>query len=131
MDLERRKIVGKVVRAARGAEKILAVILFGSSARGENSSASDLDLCLVLVPNSYSGLELSKIKLRYASQFPVHMSIFQQLPLYIQKRVLQEGKILLCRDDDTLYDVAFKTIREYSHFAPAYREYLREVAHAG
>ena len=131
MDLERRKIVGKVVRAAREAEDILAVILFGSSARGENSSTSDLDLCLVLMPNSYSGLELSKMKLGYASQFAVHMSIFQQLPLYIKKRVLQEGKILLCQNDDALYEVAFKTIREYSHFEPTYREYLKEVAHAG
>jgi predicted nucleotidyltransferase len=131
MDLGRRKIVEKVVRAAREAQDILAVILFGSSARGENSSTSDLDLCLVLMPNSYSGLELSKIKLRYASQFPAHMSIFQQIPLYMKKRVLQEGKILLCRDDDALYEVAFKTIREYSHFAPTYREYLKEVAHAG
>jgi predicted nucleotidyltransferase len=131
MDLERRKIAGKVVRAAREAEDILAVILFGSSARGENSSTSDLDLCLVLMPNSYLGLELSKIKLKYASQFTAHISIFQQLPLYMKKRVLQEGKILLCRDYDALYELAFKTLREYSHFAPIYREYLKEVAHAG
>ena len=131
MDLERRKIGGEVVRAAREAEDILAVILFGSSARGENSSTSDLDLCLVLMLNSYSALELSKIKLGYACQFTVHMSIFQQLPLYIRKRVLQEGEIIFCRDDDTLNEVSFKTIREYSHFEPTYREYLKEVAHAG
>jgi uncharacterized protein len=131
MDLERRKIVRRVVRAAREAKDILAVILFGSSARGENSSASDLDLCLVLMPDSYSGLELSKLKLGYASQFPAHISIFQQLPLYIRKRVFQEGKILFCRDDEALYEIAFKTMREYSLFEPTYREYLNEVAHAG
>jgi hypothetical protein len=83
------------------------------------------------MPNSYSALELSKIKLKYASQFTVHTSIFQQLPIYIRKRVLQEGEILFCRDEDALYEVAFKTLREYSHFEPAYREYLKEVAHAG
>lgn len=131
MDLERRKIVRRVVRAAREAKDILAVILFGSSARGENSSASDLDLCLVLMPDSYSGLELSKLKLGYASQFPAHISIFQQLPLYIRKRVFQEGKILFCRDDEALYGIAFKIMREYSLFEPTYREYLNEVAHAG
>lgn len=131
MDLERRKIAGKVVKTAREDEDILAVILFGSSARRENSSTSDLDLCLVLMPNSYSGLELSKVKLGYASQFKVDISIFQQLPLYIKKRVLREGKILFCRDDEALYEVAFKTMREYSLFEPTYREYLKEVAHAG
>jgi predicted nucleotidyltransferase len=131
MNLEKQKIAEEVAKAVRGAKDILAVIFFGSAARGENSSASDLDLCVVLLPNSYSALELSRIKLKYASQFTVHLSIFQQLPLYIRKRVLQEGEILFCRDDDALYEVAFVTIREYSHFEPAYREYLKEVAHAG
>jgi predicted nucleotidyltransferase len=131
MNLEKQKIAEEVAKAVRGAKDILAVIFFGSAASGENSSASDLDLCVVLLPNSYSALELSRIKLKYASQFTVHLSIFQQLPLYIRKRVLQEGEILFCRDDDALYEVAFVTIREYSHFEPAYREYLKEVAHAG
>jgi len=131
MAVERREILREVVRAAREAEEILAVILFGSAARGEKSSTSDLDLCLVLMPKPYSALELSEIKLEYASRFPVHMSVFQQLPLYIRKRVLQEGKILFCREDDVLYDVAFETIRDYAQFEPAYRGYLKEVAHGG
>ena len=60
-----------------------------------------------------------------------HISIFQQLPLYIRKRVLREGEIFFCRDDDALYEVAFKTIRELADFEPTYLEYLKEVAHAG
>jgi len=63
MAVERREILREVVRAAREAEEILAVILFGSAARGEKSSTSDLDLCLVLMPKPYSALELSEIKL--------------------------------------------------------------------
>jgi hypothetical protein len=131
MDPERQKIVREVVGALGEAEDILAAILFGSAARGENSSTSDLDLCLVLMTNSYSALDLSEKKLEYASQFTAHISIFQQLPLYIRKRVLREGEILFCRDDDALYEVAFRTIRELVDFEPTYLEYLKEVAHAG
>jgi predicted nucleotidyltransferase len=131
MNLEERKILQEVGGAAREAEDILAAIFFGSAARGEKSSTSDLDLCLVLMPKVYSTLELSKKKLAYASQFRAHISIFQQLPLYIRKRILQEGEILFCRDIDALYELAFKTIRELADFAPTYLEYLKAVAHAG
>ena len=67
MDLKERKITQEVVGAAREAEDILAGILFGSAARGEKFSTSDLDLCLVLMPKAYSALGLSKRKLEYAS----------------------------------------------------------------
>jgi predicted nucleotidyltransferase len=131
MGLEERKIMQEVVGAAREAADILAAILFGSAARGEKSSTSDLDLCLVLMPKVYPALALSKKKLAYASQLRVHISIFQQLPLYIRKRVLQEGEILFCRDDDALYELAFQTLRELADFEPTYLEYLKAVAHAG
>jgi hypothetical protein len=131
MELKIRKSVREIVEALNEDEDILAAILFGSAARGENSATSDLDLSLVLMPNSYSALDLSEKKLKYASRFTVHISIFEQMPLYIRKRVLQEGKILFCRDEDALYEVAFKTIRELVHFEPTYLEYLKEVAHAG
>ncbi len=121
----------EIVGAVREAEDLLAAILFGSAVRGEKSSTSDLDLCLVLMPKVYSALDLSKRKLKYASQFRAHVSIFQQLPLYIRKRVLQEGEILFCRDEDALYELAFQTIRELADFAPTYFEYLKAVAHAG
>ena len=109
--------------------EVLAVILFGSRARGEDTPDSDIDICLVLEPRSYSDLELSEKKLEYLAKFDLDIHIYQQLPLYIRHRVLREGKVLFCRDEDKLYDLAFRTIREYEDFKHIYRECLEEIAH--
>jgi hypothetical protein len=34
-------------------------------------------------------------------------------------------------DEDSLYELAFTVIREYSDFEHVYRDYLKEVANAG
>ncbi len=128
---ERIKIVGEVVKAARNDPDVLALVLFGSAARRENSVASDIDLCLILTLGVHSPLALSRKKLEYAVRFSSHVSIFQQLPLYVRQRVLRDGKVLYCRDNDMLYEVAFVTIREFGDFEHIYLDYLKEVANAG
>ena len=116
--------------AARKDPNVLALLLYGSAARGENCPASDMDLCLVLTLRVRSALALSQKKLEYTARFPFYISIFQQLPLYVRPRVLREGKVLYCRDTDTLYEVAFATIREFGDFEHIYLDYLKDVADA-
>jgi hypothetical protein len=45
--------------------------------------------------------------------------------------VLKEGKILLCKDEDALYEVAYRTAQAFEDYKPYYRRYLEEVARAG
>ena len=108
---------------------VLAVILFGSRARGDFHKNSDTDLCVVLMPRVYTSRELSAYKLRYRSKVDADIHVFQQMPVYIQQRVLKDGKVLWSRNEDLLYEVAFQTIREFADFEHIYREYLEEVAH--
>jgi predicted nucleotidyltransferase len=131
MDSGRRKTIREVVGAAHKDPDVLALLLYGSAARGENSATSDIDLCLVLRLRVRSALELSQKKLEYTARFPFHISIFQQLPLYVRQRVLRDGKVLYCRDTNTLYDVAFITIRDFADFEHIYLDYLKEVADVG
>ena len=42
-------------------------------------------------------------------------------------RVIKDGKVLHCKDDDALYDIAFTVIQEFADFEPIYRDYLKEV----
>ena len=128
---KKSKGIREVVTEARKDPDVLAVLLYGSTARGENSATSDIDLCLVLTPRVHSGLEISHKKLEFAARFPSHVSIFQQLPLYVRQRVLRDGKVLYCRDNNMLYEVAFVTIREFADFEHIYLDYLKEVANAG
>ncbi|MBU0760775.1 MAG: nucleotidyltransferase domain-containing protein [Nanoarchaeota archaeon] len=114
------------IREVKNDVEVIAVLVFGSYARGEEYR--DIDVCLVL-DKKYSNLRMSKKKLRYssilASKFDVH--VFQQLPIYIRKRILKDNKIVLCKNEDLLYEIAFSTIKEFEFYKKIYYTYLGMV----
>lgn len=112
-------------------EAVLAVILFGSRARGEATPDSDTDLCLVLPVGKETEADQVAVRLRYLKDHDLDLRIFQQLPLYVRRRVLKEGVVLLCRDLDALYAMAYRTAQAFEDFKPIYRQYLEQVAHVG
>jgi len=128
----------KILSKARSDKDILAVMLYGSrfGEIEEATSHSDLDICLILDQGG-SGNEHSKKtvspsrkRLNYLSKIDpqmVDLQIFQQLPIYIRKRILEEGQLKYCMDKDRLYDLAYRTIQEYENFAPRMNEYLEGV----
>ena len=121
-------LLEKIKKLANQDEDILCVFLFGSYAQRKPNASSDIDICLVLNFDNYSSLKLSKKKLEYLKRFTgVDIQIFQQLPLYIKVRILKEGRIILCKDEDKIYNLAFSVITEYSDFEHIFREYLKEI----
>jgi len=103
-------------------EDILAFVVYGSYARGE--SYKDIDICLFLYPNK---TELTDQKLlsylsMFSDQFDIH--IFSDLPLFIQSRVLNDGKILCNKDFNILFDIYCNKIKEYNLFEPHLNTYL-------
>ena len=132
MDQSKVISVNKLVAQASQDTDVLAVILFGSVARGEQTAHSDVDICLVLTPERVSDKSvLSRKRLEYLAQFDLDVQIFQALPLYIRHRVLKEGQVLFVRDEDLLYEVAFRTAQAFEDFKPIYYRYLEQVAHVG
>ena len=125
------KSIEKLLNKAKQDSEILGVILFGSKARGESTSASDTDVCLVLVNQRYDPLRLSHKKLEYLKIEKLDIHVYQQLPLYIRHRVIKEGKVLYVQDEDGLYELAFRTAQAFEDFKPRYYSYLEVVAHAG
>lgn len=113
----------KILKAAEKDEDILAVVLFGSAARGE--AARDVDVCLVLYPEKAS-LGFEKL-IKYSTHEKLDVQAFHDLPLYTRKRILEEGEILLCKDEDLFYDIAIATVREFDFFRPRYEDYLEGV----
>jgi hypothetical protein len=106
---------------------ILAVILFGSTARGESTAESDTDVCIVLNKH-FSPSAFSAKRLQYLAAADLDIVIYQQLPIYIRLRVIKEGKVLFCRDEDMLYEIALKNARDFEDFRHIYMEYLGEVS---
>ena len=115
-------------RAAKDTD-VLAVLLFGSTARGDSGTGSDVDVCLVLTAEPRSRMQLAEKRMVYLGDVDLDVQVFQSLPLYIRTRVLREGRVLFCRDEDALYDAAFATIRAFERFKRTYRAYLEEVEH--
>ena len=126
--MNKRQLLEGLLARTREDPEILAVLVFGSVARQQQTPKSDLDVCLVLLSKKYDSISLSRKKLEYMKRFNLDVHIFQQLPLYIRQRVLKDGKVLFSRDEDLLYHLAFQTVRAFEDFKHIYYEYLEEVA---
>ena len=99
------KALQRLLAAVRQDPHILALLRFGSAARGQQVSRSDLDICLILAPETkpYDPQRLAEKRLEYLNcNCDLDLHIFQQLPLYIRE--------------------SFKHI---------YHDYLEQVADAG
>jgi len=124
----RERATAALIDVCRQDPTILAVMLFGSRARGEAHTASDTDVCLVLDFGFRDPLELSKKKHEYLSMFDLDLHVFQQLPLYMRHRVLREGRVLFCQDEAQLYELAYRTAQRFEDFRHIHESYLQEVA---
>jgi predicted nucleotidyltransferase len=127
--VNRQRQIERLLQRVEDDSAVLAVMLYGSVARGEASADSDVDVCLVLAPERRPASDLSAKRLEYLQEADLDIQIFQQLPLYIRQRVLKEGRVLFVRDEDRLYEVAFRTLQAFEDFRPRYHAYLSEVLH--
>ncbi|MBI4170407.1 MAG: nucleotidyltransferase domain-containing protein [Candidatus Aenigmarchaeota archaeon] len=123
-----RKDMSDILEKAKKDKDVLAVGIFGSLARKERHR--DIDVCIFLKAKQ-GNLQMSKKKLDYlkGAKNRFDIKIFQQLPIYIRHRILKEGKIIFCANEDALYDLAHLTVKEFEDFKPIYRSYLEAVKH--
>lgn len=122
------ELIQKLIQECQQDTAILAVILFGSYARGENFR--DIDICLVPYPNlknQPSSHYALSMKYDDFSKKVLDISVFYNLPLYIQNRVIKEGQILLNKDYSLLFDLYIDTIKSYNLFEPHLNTYLKAV----
>ncbi len=126
------KALQELLASVRQDPQILAVLLFGSAARGQQSPRSDLDICLILTPQlkPYDPQMLAQKRLEYLT-CDLDLKIFQQLPLYVRRRVIKEGQLLYVRDEPALYELAHRTAQAFEDFKHFYYDYLAQVANAG
>ncbi len=131
--ISKEEVIEELLTKARQDEDVLAVFLFGSVAREEQTDLSDIDLCLVLIPKltPFESTKSYRKRLDYLKDFTFDIQIFQHLPIYVRRRVLREGRILFVRDEALLYELAFRTAQAFEDFRPIYLSYLEEMQIAG
>src|SRR3989344_5888571 len=82
---------------------VKAVVLFGSQVNGKAREDSAMDLAVITGTMSKE----QRIEILGCSSEKFDISLFSDLPLIIQFRVIKEGKVLFCRDKAFLHEVRF------------------------
>jgi hypothetical protein len=109
-DKGRRRLIHSLVDQLKTLPFVLGVILFGSYARGESTPISDIDLCAIddsRVPSK----ERMKA-LDYCSDL-ISISLFSDLPLYVQYEVMSEGVVLWLRNEEFFLELKERVVLEY------------------
>lgn len=108
-------------------EKVIAIFLYGSVARGEEKPLSDIDLC-VITGRGISRAERERI-LVHASP-TLDITLFWDLPLPIRFRVLREGRLLWGEEDLELHRIRRGTLRCYREIGRLIRRHERMMLDA-
>ena len=101
-------------------EGIIALVLFGSVARGQARRISDIDLCIV-TPKDLPQPDRWDL-FSYGSE-GVDVNLFWDLPITIRFRVLREGRVIFCKDSLRFHRIKAETSCEYIDIDPLIRRH--------
>ena len=94
---------------------IFGVMLYGSYLTGDETNRSDIDICIVTPEQNlyqmhkYINHNLERHQDRYDIRF------FEELPLYIQGNIIENGKVILSHDITELYEYFYPFRRQWVH----------------
>ncbi len=117
--IDTKKEIQSVVNQIKkiGGKKVKFVILYGSFVEGKQTPLSDIDIAMY-----YDGSIGERFKFRMQILGSVNdkfdIQTFQDLPLYIQKEIISSGKILYQKSHSEIFDIFFKTIKNFGDFKP-------------
>lgn len=113
----------------------LAVYVYGSTARGSDTPASDIDLAILyeLTPEpTLEGLPLSlESDLERLVGRPVQVVVLNQAPADLVHRVLRDGQLLLDRDRSARIRFEVRARNEFFDLAPIRHRYRKLSVPAG
>jgi predicted nucleotidyltransferase len=91
----------------REVPEILGLLLYGSQVTGEITQRSDIDICIV-APNQDLYQMFKYITANLRNHIDVYdIRFFEELPLYIQGDIIENGLVIICQDEPTLYEYFF------------------------
>ncbi|RLI63267.1 MAG: nucleotidyltransferase domain-containing protein [Candidatus Asgardarchaeum californiense] len=130
----KNKIINNVKKILLNDENVIFAYIFGSYARGETHRFSDIDIAVFLKEYSIDKEFELLDKLSPAIPIEIDLIILNNAPPLLRHKVLSEGILLFCKDDDVHYKFMSNTLIEALDFKEAYKiiiEGYRERLHAG
>src|SRR3989338_5649051 len=113
IDRSDKELIEQTVHDLKKIKHVIAVILFGSYARGDQKPISDIDICVVTKRNiSYD----DKAEVGSYASRKIQISLFWDMPPSVRYAALKEGKLLFGRNEGFLHDATVQTMSEYLDF---------------
>jgi hypothetical protein len=103
---------------------ISALYLFGSSAIGKRTALSDIDIA-ILLPEDFpkeryfdKQLEMIAELMELLHEDDIDLIVLNEAPPLLKHRVITQGKMVFCRDEQLRNRFEAKAILEYLDFKP-------------
>jgi len=114
-------------------QRILALLQFGSTTKRKATSRSDLDIAIV-APKIKDPDEMSRILAdtwkNLDTSEPYDIWLFEELPLYMKAQIIENHRIIFCRDLPALYEYLYfyrKLWEDERHRQELEIDQLREI----
>lgn len=128
----------RVLEAVGEVPEVAVLLVFGSRARGEAREQSDLDIAVLPAPGAGKGEAESlrrhglqkALAVALAGLAPagrVDVVFLDEAPDTLRQRVMEQGRMVLCRDIAAWRALRVRTMKEYGDREWARRLYRREL----
>jgi predicted nucleotidyltransferase len=118
--------INKLTSKLKRSGFVHSIILFGSRARGTEKHKSDVDICIIPEPDIELSLK-DRISLNNMVPENVDISLFDELPVYIRKRIFLEGRVLYTEDMYHILTLSKINDLEYERYRSLRNDYHKNV----
>ncbi len=118
--------INKITSKLKKSGLVHSIILFGSRARGTEKYKSDMDICIIPEPDIEVSLK-DRISLNNLVPENIDISLFDELPVYIRKRVFLEGRVLYTEDMYHILTLSKINDLEYERYKSLKHDYHKNV----
>ncbi len=133
-----KSVEQRVLDAIEGIAEVSVLLVFGSRARGDAREQSDLDVAVLpnlgSEPRETESLRRHRLQKTLASALAdltpegrVDVVFLDEAPDTLRQRVMEQGRMVLCRDPGAWRALRIRTMKEYGDREWARRLYRREL----